>query len=506
MQNVAPVTLGGVDDAPQKQEAIAGLAKLWRSLINSCMGNTMFPYCRYIRTLDLHDLASLLEEVLFRTEYHKAFFSKPLAEFRIELDGPPPAKQAKGRGKRPIRLDAPAIARRVGDLLTKQATMLEELAGDIESASLIEWLPRLRHLRYLRLWSGLEAKNVGPVIRQNCPSFHHFTFYHARADEADACLSEFLSQLGPNSLQSYMVASHSDANTTIFPAFNHHAESLTSLKLVDLSGEGLINLSNMSACTNLRTLFIHLRNAPPLTATESSSSLPIPGLTSWLGNCQHLTDISFKSTFDSDELFLKLLTPLLLGSGLHITSLSVHGYSAPSLTSTHSIAFYSNLPAQSQYLRSLDLRADGEMVDTDVLTRYLAQLPNLTDLRLQNISDYFQNRHIIAIATNMPLLEDLWISGWSITDGIWDSLADLTYLRRLEISAFSHFTFEGVLSFLQRLDDTLQRTFYLSIMMADPTSMLAKDEEAQNMLRLEMARRVEGRFEYTLARGTSRCS
>ena len=37
--------------------------------------------------------------------------------------------------------------------------------------------------------------------------------------------------------------------------------------------------------------------------------------------------------------------------------------------------------------------------------------------------------------------------------------------------------------------------------MADPSSSLAKDEVGQNTLRLDMANRLEGRFEYTLARG-----
>ena len=450
MQNFAPVTLGGIDDALQRVEATSGWAKLWRSLIYSCMGKTMFPYCRYIRTLDLHDLTSLLDDGLFRSDYHKAFFSGPLAQFRIELDAPPAAKQAKGRGKRPIRLDAAAIVRRVGNLLTEQAVMLEELAGDIESSSLIEWLPRLRRLRHLRLWSGLETKNAGPVIRQSCPNFHHFTFYHARADESDACLAQFVGELNPNSLQSYMVASHSDANTTIFAAFNHHAQSLTSLKLEDLSGEGLVNLADMRTCTSLRTLFIHLRNAPPLDATQSSSARPLPDLVTWLGSCSQLTDISLKSTYDSDELFLKLLTPLLYE--LRLASLSVHGYSVPSSTSPHASAFYASLGGQTACLRSLALRADGENADPDMLTAQLAQLAHLTDLRLQNLSDYFQNRQIVALARSMPALEDLWISGWGITDDIWESLGDLPNLRRLEISAFSHFTFAGIQAFLDSLD------------------------------------------------------
>lgn len=79
MQDVAPVTGGGSDEdrvpntsysASQKrqEQIIKKWAGLWRTLILASQGKTVFPYSKYIRTLDLQDLEELFRDPMFRNK------------------------------------------------------------------------------------------------------------------------------------------------------------------------------------------------------------------------------------------------------------------------------------------------------------------------------------------------------------------------------------------------------------------------------------------------------
>ena len=79
MQDVAPVTYGGSDEdrapntsysASQKrqEEIIKKWAGLWRTMILASQGKTLFPYSKYLRTLDLQDLDELFRDATFRNK------------------------------------------------------------------------------------------------------------------------------------------------------------------------------------------------------------------------------------------------------------------------------------------------------------------------------------------------------------------------------------------------------------------------------------------------------
>ena len=80
--DVAPVMNGGSDEietritrsgdlrAKQQDQIITDIiskwANLWRTLILSSLGKTAYPYCSYIRVLNLGDLKELLEDFKFQ--------------------------------------------------------------------------------------------------------------------------------------------------------------------------------------------------------------------------------------------------------------------------------------------------------------------------------------------------------------------------------------------------------------------------------------------------------
>lgn len=45
---------------------------LWRTIVLSCTGETLHPYCRYLRVLDMRDLYDLLDDDKFRGKIQKS--------------------------------------------------------------------------------------------------------------------------------------------------------------------------------------------------------------------------------------------------------------------------------------------------------------------------------------------------------------------------------------------------------------------------------------------------
>ena len=80
MQDIAPVINGGGDEdqitasrtsyptkEKRQEQIVKKWAGLWRTLILASLGKTLFPYSRYLRTLNLLDLGELFQEPKFRT-------------------------------------------------------------------------------------------------------------------------------------------------------------------------------------------------------------------------------------------------------------------------------------------------------------------------------------------------------------------------------------------------------------------------------------------------------
>ena len=81
MHDVAPVINGGSDEElphdkscrvsyaikmSQEERIVMKWAGLWRTIILSSLGKTLYPYSQYIRTLNLQDLEELLTDSNFK--------------------------------------------------------------------------------------------------------------------------------------------------------------------------------------------------------------------------------------------------------------------------------------------------------------------------------------------------------------------------------------------------------------------------------------------------------
>jgi len=88
MHDLAPVTSGANEEVElsrhsrpgdttfrakmaQQEQIVRKWSLLWRSIILSSLDKTVFPYCRYIRALNLRDLRYLLEDSKFKGDLAK---------------------------------------------------------------------------------------------------------------------------------------------------------------------------------------------------------------------------------------------------------------------------------------------------------------------------------------------------------------------------------------------------------------------------------------------------
>ena len=66
MHGQYPVNDEEAESAPQQELLVQKWSIMWRSIILSARGGTLYPYCRYLRSLELRDLQYLLEDQKFR--------------------------------------------------------------------------------------------------------------------------------------------------------------------------------------------------------------------------------------------------------------------------------------------------------------------------------------------------------------------------------------------------------------------------------------------------------
>ena len=464
-------------------------SSLWRSLILSTYGQTVFPYFRYIRVLSLRDLAALLEEPAFRDQYSHEFFSGDLSNLSVELEV---QKGPKLRSRNARAFNISRTVENIGDRLTGHTPLVEELdCNQISKESLSRWIPRLKRLQQLRLWNGAALVGTGQLLKESCPDFTTVKFYNWPEEDADTEFAKFLQNLHPTPIKSVEIFSFSRCRASVISALASFSSNLVELKLGAVEDEFLKSLPDLGSCPLLRTFHVETR------ILESSLNETIrKSISTWLTTCQSLTDVRFIN--DNPSLIPKLFTPLLSEPSIHLTTLELTRYDGATARD-----FHAALNSQSSSLRTLILQGDGESADCDLLVSSLCHLSHLRDLHLLHLSDFLQNSHIKALANSMPDLEELVIGGWNINDDVWSSLASLNSLRRLDLNAFSSFTVEGILDYIDRLGDG-NKGLSLSINMADPTYPM--NDAEQRLVRDVLLTKVEGRFDYALARGVSKIS
>ena len=271
-------------------------------------------------------------------------------------------------------------------------------------------------------------------------------------------------------------------------ALNCHRETLTELKLNGIKPDSIPALSMLKGCTNLTSLLLSEMSATQdLEKRHNDIFLEV---VSWLCQCKGLRTIDLSKFLSAPA----LLTPVLLESSINLTRLALDGYSMSESRDFHR--------ALSQQTSLQDLCLNGESSenpeDVDILVDSLSELENLTDMRLQEVSEYFLDKHFCKLAKSLQKLERWESSGYAITDVIWEDMASMKSLRRLEFNALTRFTSDEIMDFISNLgpgNDGL----VLNIAMQDVDYDLPNEE--QSRIRETITRQLNGRFDFMLFRG-----
>ncbi|KAA8615465.1 hypothetical protein PtrSN002B_001560 [Pyrenophora tritici-repentis] len=485
--HLAPVRGGGEDlyglPAATKLLTIQKWSILWRSIVASSLDATLFPYCRYIRSLDFRDLGYLLDDDQFRAKVSKQFFSGPLKQFEKIETG------TNIKGRKYTRIKTADIIDAIGEVVTQHTPTLEIISGELQPGALVQWTPRLPRLQSLELWDGkpLEDELVHSSIYEHCPQFKSLMIYTWMSVDNDQKFAKFLSSMRPNTLETLQTISDVKAGSKTFAALNNHGESLADLRLC-VSTDSIPHLSLLKGCTALKTLRIEdIHGTVDLEATANGVFLET---VSWLKNCTDLQRLSFHKLQSGAA----IITPVLLQDKIKLCSLEIDSY-----TLKDHRTFHQALVHQKSSLNVLFLSGDTEGMfrdDLDILVDSLKQLHQLWDLHLI-LPEVLRDDHLITIIANLALLEDLYVSGLELNDVVLPHLANLPYLRTVTISGISKFTLEGLLDFISRLGPGNQG-IRLSIDMADTDTLLP--EEELNLVRESLMEKVGGTLEYMALR------
>ncbi|KAK5132812.1 hypothetical protein LTR08_008613 [Meristemomyces frigidus] len=486
----SPVKSGGENISFAEQDlTVMKWSILWRTIILSALGKTMYPYCRHVRELDLRDLSSLidrLDESKFRSKVAKQFFASHLSRFHFVGASP-----GKGRA---ARLDIRKILLAVGDEITQHAPLLERLSepttSDVLMSALPTWTPRLGHLRSLEFWDGklLANETIRNLLHAHCPHLHELQLYTCSNTDSDHHLAAFISGLQAHTLTRFENNNFCGIGLQTCLAINQHGKSLTTLKL-GLEEDGMLALALLKDCTALNTLEVTaLGQSVDLKATQPEVYVEI---VEWLKQCTSLRVIAFDGVISAPDLLL----PVLQNKEVKLRSLEISAKEGSMYVVKDHHDFHRALGEHAS-LESLHLRADPDPIsrdDMDVLMDAFCALQGLRQLNLYRISDYFSDQHIGLLATSLSKLEALYIGGYGISDSVLGSVASLQHIKNVTFAGITTFTLDGLLGFIERLPER-SIGLVLAVEAADSESMIGDD--GQELIRKALVKKLDGHFEY----------
>ena len=304
-------------------------------------------------------------------------------------------------------------------------------------------------------------------------------------------MSSFVQDLRPQSLSSLQIYSTCSLDEKMCAALNGHCVTLSDLRLWNVSSEMLLAFPALKDCTSMTML--QLMSDRATTDLETVQGV-LSSLIAWLSACKGMKSIIFKNIVGANA----WLTPVLLQDDVHLTSLIVEGPCPQDLK-----AFHKALGNQVT-LQSLRLSGGPEQPlwsggnDSNVFVESICKLKSLSDLQLRDVSDGFYNAEVQELANNLLSLEDLSFSCHFVDGDILPALTGLRNLRRLDVYGLSNFSPKSLTEYIDSLGPGNTR-MVLSINAAHWDYGYTEDFQAQ--VREKMAARVDGKFDYSVARG-----
>lgn len=281
-----------------------------------------------------------------------------------------------------------------------------------------------------------------------------------------------------------------------FQALSCHGKSLVELKLRRLTPTGIHELSLLKDCTNLVSLSFADNGRYKADLGKSYSDALLEAV-SWLKKCTKLKNLACTYFTSAPS-----LVPLLLSeNSIHLTSLKLKGSVRMEDQSVHP-QFYEGLANQTS-LQTLSLEGDliWNALDAEDMLKSLGKLANLTNLCLGEAAGSFDDQHIVQLVSSLPKLEVCSMSGYGLTDAIWDEFGSLKSLRKLELDDLTDTSKHGILKFIEKLGPG-NKGLVLSLTNVNVDSDFFRDAwDGVGMIQETIAKKLKGRFELTLDQG-----
>lgn len=399
------------------------------------------------------------------------------------------------RGPRQV-LDRISSVDSIGEVVTQQTPVAEQITGEILPSALVRWIPRLPRLRSLQLWDGAAVgdERIANLITVHCPGFDDLSIFRWDGDDTDHQLSVFMSGLPPNRLRGFETISQTGIAAESFLALSSHADSLKELKL-HVNSDTLPHLGLLKGCNNLE--LFELEDANGNVDLEKMQNDVFLDMVVWLRDCHKLRTLSFAKFHSAAA----LLGQVLFNDKIHLEHLHLDSYVVKDQKTFH-LAL-----ANQTTLTRLSLRGNSDLItyeDRSTFVESICQLKELRDLKLVFVSDdldLLTDVEIAKLVRNLPDLEALFFTGYGVTDGVLDEISNLRALRSITFSAVTAFSVGGLLDFVNDLGPG-NRGLQIYIDNADPDSGLTDEE--QELVRTALWTKVGGRLEYQLLRGESK--
>ncbi|KAF2147834.1 hypothetical protein K461DRAFT_298445 [Myriangium duriaei CBS 260.36] len=503
--NYSPVVGGGSEttsaDGPvavgEQESIVQRWAILWRSIVLSSLGQgkTLFPYCHFLRVLDLRDLLFLLDDDKFRGKIPDYFFAGDLAHLRILVNQP-----ATRKGWRKPRLDFKQIILAVADAITRQAIKLEVLTEpvapglDLLSAGLIQWSPRLSNLQFLQIGDGvaLGDEAVQDLLIQSCPHLTKLEIYRwMNDDKSDASLARFFRRLPANTLTSFQNESECGIGPETCLALSTHALSLTSLDLA-VGNKGIPGLGGLKSCINLITLTLSDLDAPH--HLEDTENDVLADMIEWFSACKNLKHLTLHN-FPSAP---KFLGPAFKAEKFMLDYLQISGSSTRQgvlFRLRDNAEFHLAIMRQTS-LKTLLLACDTEgsaSQETYLLCNAITNMRRLKKLNLARASDFFDESHIVQICQYLSDLEELVLDAYHVTDAVLPQLSNLIELKSVTFSGYTMFSFDGLNKYVERLQPG---NTGLMIDIVNPIFESSMSEREQAVVRRNLKKQADGTLIY----------
>ncbi|KAI1002502.1 hypothetical protein K3495_g5699 [Podosphaera aphanis] len=475
---------------------------LWKSIIFSSFDKTAFPYCLYIRSLNLN----LEDFKIYANDCHEIF---PDTLFAAEMEGLVTYKKCYVPTKclnyidiqKTSELIEEFILSYICDAARKSGTIahLERLTWHSDAGMLTKWVSHFPKLKALAISSGTTSSldDLAEAISYNCPEFQSLrVIVHngTNKEKADEIIARFVSRLNQDTLQKFTTVidsnynNYSFGNKTLY-ALNHHIESLTSLKICHMSPETTENLYLLYECKSLISLQFSLAHQQRLELTDNEL---FEEIIEWICSCRGLRELSVGDSLDGTS----IVTRVCRKKRMRLQKIEITAMKFPD-----SDDFFSVLPYHQPTVEYLRIGGNVAFCCKIAEKNVRRAIPRMTKLKFLDLSTLYDgNTHgggydlstIIIVAANLPALEEFVFWCTNTSDHIWPTLARLRHLRNLKINGASEFTCEGILRFVLDLHDT-NRGLDLSVMVRGGARSI--DKMSRAFIRHVLRNRVGGNFE-----------